>query len=193
MHSGQPFRYADGEPAGGFVVVRLQVEDDLIFGAAGELGGVLPRENSLFLVGLGKQFVQEVKVVDDVCHAPSLFGSPARLYVDPGVILPPVTAAVGSLHLIEVQISGTFGSALAFRPVSICFQGCAWSMFVFAGYEVCVWMDGGCLVFHRLSNIDWAARNLRSSSSSWLKFLTAVSAWVMMLTTRERLSWALGS
>ena len=49
----QSFRDADGEPAGGFVFVRLHVEDDLAHCAAGELGGVLPGENGLSLVGLG--------------------------------------------------------------------------------------------------------------------------------------------
>ena len=42
--------------------------------------------------------------------------------------------------------------------------------------------------FQRLSNIDWAARNLRSSSVSNAKLLMAASARVMMLTARERLS-----
>ena len=42
--------------------------------------------------------------------------------------------------------------------------------------------------FQRLSNIDWAARNLRSSSVSSAKLLMAASARVMMLTARERLS-----
>ena len=44
--------------------------------AAGELGGVLPGEGGLVLSGLGKQFVQEVEVVDAVGHAASLFLSP---------------------------------------------------------------------------------------------------------------------
>ena len=64
------FRDADGEPAGGFMVVRLHEEDDLgILGASGEFGGVLPGKGSLFLVRLGQQLVQKVKVVDAVCHA----------------------------------------------------------------------------------------------------------------------------